>query len=110
MATDRVSSAFDRYRDALENVPAHARPTVDMLCSQAVAYVWGWQDAGGEVRNTERSTEFGYAYGTVVARYEARWISSYPPIQDAWRSWQEHGEIRDYTTGKTLDGEVKGHG
>lgn len=90
------NSAFTRYRDALADVPETARATVDRLCSQAVAYVWGFQDAGGTVRDPERSAEFGYAYGIVAAKYE--WqrdgLGSRPAIQDAWRSWQEYGEIR----------------
>ena len=98
---DSVSSAYVRYNDAIDLVPARERATVDRLCSQAVAYVWGFQDAGGAIRDTERSTEFGYAYGVVAARF-ALGTGGRPPIQDAWSSWQEHGEIRDWD-GKRLD-------
>lgn len=103
--TDTVSSAYARYHEALKLVPERSRPTVDRLCSQAVSYVWGFQDAGGEVKDTERSTEFGYAYGVVAAKYETQGngVGSRPPIQDAWASWQVHGEIRDWNSNR-LDG------
>lgn len=101
--TDTVSSAYTRYNEALGEVPNRLQSEVDRLCSQAVSYVWGFQDAGGEVKDTGRSTEFGYAYGTVAARYAAERLGAMrPPIQDAWRSWQEHGDIRDYN-GRPLD-------
>jgi hypothetical protein len=91
-------SAFERYRDALVDVPEREVATVERLCSQAVSYVWGFQDAGGEVKDTERSTEFGYAYGVVAAK--CAWmrdgLGSRPPIQDAWKSWQQYGEIRSW--------------
>lgn len=76
--------------------------TIERLTDQAIGYVWGFQDAGGEVKDTQRSTEFGRRYGIVAARFELAQIGSRPPIQDAWRSWQEHGEIRDYS-GRRLD-------
>lgn len=100
-----IESAFTRYNNALADVPPHVLPTVERLCSQAVSYVWGFQDAGGDVKDTERSTEFGYAYGVVAAKYEryVAGIGSRPPIQDAWRSWQAYGEIRDWN-GARLDG------
>jgi hypothetical protein len=98
---DSISSAYVRYHDAIDLVPARERASVDRLCSQAVSYVWGFQDAGGEVKDTERSTEFGYAYGLVAAKF-ASGMCARPPIQDAWHSWQAHGEIRDWD-GKRLD-------
>lgn len=98
-------SAFTRYRNALADVPEGSRATVDRLRSQAVSYVWGFQDAGGAVKDTDISTEFGYAYGIVAAKYE--WmrdgLGSRPPIKDAWRSWQAYGEIRAWD-GARLDG------
>lgn len=101
-------SAFDDYRTALADVPEVSRATVERLCSQAVSYVWGFQDAGGEVKDTERSTEFGYAYGIVAAKYEwmRNGLGSRPPIQDAWRSWQQFGEIRAWD-GARLDGPLE---
>lgn len=99
-----MTSYFEQYRTALAQAPEHALAEVDRLCSQAVSYVWGFQDAGGEVKDTERSTEFGYAYGVAAARYATpgTGVGMRPPIQDAWASWQAHGEIRDYR-GHRLD-------
>jgi hypothetical protein len=98
-------SVYNRHLASVALVPEHARATVRTLTDQAIAYVWGFQDAGGEVRDTQRSTEFGWAYGTVAAKFEwqSGGMGSRPPIQDAWRSWQEHGEIRDYR-GRRIDG------
>lgn len=96
-------SSYARYHEAFKGVPERLKATVDRLCSQAVSYVWGFQDAGGEVKDTERSTEFGYAYGVVCARYELGGHGMRPPIQDAWKSWQQYGEIRAWD-GKRLDG------
>lgn len=92
----KEESAYVRYNDAFARVPERERGTVDRLCSQAVAYVWGFQDAGGEVKDTNRSTEFGYAYGIVAAKFAwmRNGLGSRPPIQDAWKSWQNYGEIR----------------
>lgn len=96
-------SAYTRFNALLDKLSGHARDEADRLCSQAVSYVWGFQDAGGEVKDTNRSTEFGYAYGIVRAKCALSMISSAPPIQDAWKSWQEFGEIRSWD-GKRLDG------
>jgi hypothetical protein len=98
-------SVYARYQDAIGRILPGARPEIESLTDKAIAYVWGYQDAGGEVRDTQRSTEFGWAYGTVAAK--AEWLTGglgmRPPIQDAWKSWQEHGEIRDWQ-GRRIDG------
>lgn len=103
MAIDFVSECADRFNVARAAVTYPAKvATIETLYSQAIAYVWGWQDAGGDVRDSERATAFGYAYGTVAALYEGSAIGSRPPIQDAWQSFREFGEIRDYN-GRALD-------
>jgi hypothetical protein len=71
------------------------------LRAQAVSYVWGWQDAGGELKDSERASNFSWAYGTVAALFEIHG-GARPPIQDAWKSWMQYGEIRDYD-GRALD-------
>lgn len=106
--TDTYESAYTRFNAAIDAIgigsrgQEYLRDEAGRLCSQAVSYVWGFQDAGGEVKDTARSTEFGYAYGVVAAKYAAGRLPSRPPIQDAWRSWQSHGEIRDWS-GTRLD-------
>lgn len=94
-----VYTTFHSLADELTGFKA---AEVNRLMDQAISYVWGFQDAGGEVKDTQRSTEFGWAYGVVAARFVREESGSRPPIQDAWRSWQEHGEIRDYN-GKRID-------
>jgi hypothetical protein len=98
-------SAYGRFREALARVPEASVKVVERLQGQATAYVWGFQDAGGD-KDTGVSIEFGYAFGVVAAKYEwpSGGIGSRPNIQDAWQSWREHGEIRDWFTGRRLDG------
>lgn len=102
-----ADSVYDTYYQLHERLGAGtARDRAVELHAQAISYVWGYQDAGGEVKDTQRSTEFGWAYGVVALRYELSQLGMRPPIQDAWRSWQEHGEIRSWAYGGTqrLDG------
>lgn len=91
-----MTSTWDAFQKAREEVPESRMRTVIVLEAQALAYVWGFQDAGGEVRDTARSTEFAWAYGTIAARYESGKDGMRPPIQDAWKSWNEFGEIIDW--------------
>jgi hypothetical protein len=90
------------YHSLTDSLPDKGQEVVTRLTNQAMSYVWGFQDAGGEVKDTERASQFGWAYGIVAGRYEHAQIGSRPAIQDAWRSWQEHGEIRNYN-GERLD-------
>lgn len=100
---DLTSLSADRFNAARAAVTMPSKlETIHTLQAQAIAYVWGWQDAGGDVKDTERSSAFGWAYGTVAALYESGSIGSRPPIQDAWQSFRQHGEIRDYN-GRALD-------
>jgi len=100
-----VSAIHERFRDelaAIEHGDDFRR--VDRQASQATAYVWGFQDAGGEPRDTGRASEFGWAYGTIVARHVTDRLGALPSIPEAWQSWRVHGEIRDRETGRDLLG------
>lgn len=103
MAIDFVSQCAERFNAARALIESPAKlEKVELLQGQAISYVWGWQDAGGDVKDSGRASAFGYAYGTVCALYELNAIGSRPPIQDAWTSFQQFGEIRDWT-GRVLD-------
>ncbi len=101
-----MSDQWLLYHEACKCLTAEKRGNAELLHAQAVAYVWGFQDAGGEDHDTARSSLFGNAYGLVAARFEAEEIHFRPPITDAWRSWQEYDEIRAWLFGQTqrLDG------
>lgn len=90
------TSTWTAFENARADVPESRMRTVTVLEAQALAYVWGFQDAGGEVKDSSRATEFAWAYGIIAAHYESGKASSRPPIQDAWRSWNEFGEIIDW--------------
>jgi hypothetical protein len=102
-----MSDVYNTFYALIERLKTDGRPAaverVHELMAQATSYVWGFQDAGGEVKDTERSSSFGFAYGIVAARFELNSNFMRPPIQDAWRSWQKTGDIRDWD-GKQLDG------
>lgn len=71
---------------------------VDTATAQAIAYVWGWQDAGGKLPdlrdgNKSASWEFGYFYGRKVAEMEAYLITSHGSIQSEWEGWCEQWEV-----------------
>lgn len=90
-------SYYQRYVHYFGILPTrNIQDTVRELMCQADAYVWGFQDAGGKVNDPEHSQDFKYAYAIVVARYHARESRTWPPIQDAWTSWQEYDTIKDH--------------
>lgn len=111
-----VRDAIDRYYRVHDSLPQSGRMQAEFMRGQALAYVWGWQDGRSDLHKTynlgkitsvyradsEVADAFSWAYATVVALMEAHTITNRPPIQDAWRSWLEHGEIRDYN-GRALD-------
>lgn len=94
-----VPSLFTQFHEALMATPEDLRRGVDRLQAQAVAYVWGWQDAGGARKETDVSIDFGYAYG-IVAAMHAQDKANRPDIASAWVSYQECGEIVNRATGR----------
>lgn len=76
--------------------------------SEAMTYVWGWQDAMGE-RDTSVSLMFADAYATVVALYVAEKIGSHTNIGEAWKSFRETGHIRDRVRGVEIDVDMIKH-
>ncbi len=61
---------------------------------QAMAYVWGWQDAlGVGARNTGWSLDFGTAYAVYAADSAGKSRMSIP---NAFTQWNETGEIKGW--------------
>lgn len=107
---DLLASKVDLWGmfDALERQYLASRPGVkrahharEMLC-QAMAYVWGWEDAGrarvavAYGRDVHADHEFAYMYGIVAIMYDMDMIHSRPSIRDAWRAFQASIDLRDY--------------
>lgn len=78
---------FTQLGEAVERVPQPRRGEVATLSAQARAYVWGWQDAGRHVHDSDVATRFAIAYGIHAARYAAGTIGHRHNIQGAWTRW-----------------------
>ncbi len=88
-----VKNQFSVMISLLARVPKFKQGEVKELHAQAIGYVWGWQDARGE-HDTSVSWDFGIAY-CIHAAYFALEVNSFRrPIHEAFKSWQEFGEIR----------------
>jgi hypothetical protein len=90
---DLTKSPYRVLAGLVARLPAYQRRDVDQLHGQAIAYVWGWQDAGGAPKDTQVSTEFGYAYGIHAARFAVGVVSFRPSIQDAYQRWIQTGNV-----------------
>lgn len=60
----------------------------DGLIMQAMGYVWGWQDAGGDPKDSQHAWDFAYWYGVKVVEYMAEQRHSRGPVQDEWQRWR----------------------
>lgn len=58
----------------------------------ANAYVWGFQDAGGDTTHSA-AYYFARAYSTLADEYANERAGSRPPVQDAWKAWQVSGVL-----------------
>lgn len=73
-------------------IAKQTRDDVHSAVSQAVAYVWGWMDAGGTMPTISRGAdlsaafEFGWYFGAL--KMSGR---SHPSIAEAWRAWSALG-------------------
>jgi hypothetical protein len=81
------------WHRVLAMVPSADRATVDTLYGQAMAYVWGRQDAGEGTRDTGDSQQFADAYGRHAAAYALGMIGMRSPIQEAFLIWRDGGTI-----------------
>jgi hypothetical protein len=98
--SDTNARTFFELRAKLPAGPILER--VNELVGQALAYVWGWQDAKNDAKDSGQASEFAYAYGVARARVDLGQASSCPAIHEAWKSWMAHREIRDYN-GRALN-------
>lgn len=69
------------------------RGEVERLRSQAGAYVWGWQDAGGDEKDSAVSWEFGTAYGWHAYDFATHRQCFRMPFQTAFKQWRATGAI-----------------
>lgn len=83
-----MDTSYATFLRLVQRMNPTERASVEELQAQAVSYVWGWQDAGGDTRDTGVSTEFGNYYGIIAAQYALEIIYSRPPIQDAWQTYR----------------------
>ena len=106
-----MSELFDRYVAMRTNMDEHVARNMSHQAGAASAYVWGWQDARKEAGlinaiDTAEATTFGWAYGIVVALYDAYVIPFRPPIGAAYESWRMCGHIRETWRGAETDFEL----
>lgn len=71
----------------LDGLPAFVQSEALSLSGQALAYVWGWQDAGGAPHDPNCAPRFADAYGVHVARYAKGLVSFRVSLQAAWTQW-----------------------
>lgn len=80
-----VLGYFARWHASGEQRRIHA---VDGSIMQAMGYVWGWQDAGGDPKDTQHAWDFGYWHGVKVCEYRAEVRHSLGPVQDEWQRYR----------------------
>lgn len=85
----RGTGDFREFRDAVAELHTRQGALVDSLAGQAMAYVWGWQDAGNGDRDSALAWQFHIAYGWHAYLYAAEKIGFRRPIQDAWKLWRD---------------------
>jgi len=92
---ENVHDTFARLMGELQGyVPSRAAGVAEHQ-AQAVGYVWGWQDAGGSPKDTQVSTDFGYAYGIHCALYALERQGYRQNIAKAFEQWCATGSV-DY--------------
>lgn len=55
---------------------------------QAIGYVWGWQDAGRDDKDTSASWQFGIAFAIHCAEYALELSAYRTNIADAYRKYR----------------------
>lgn len=53
----------------------------------AMGYVWGWEDAGGELPAVGLGHAFAEAYSIVANEYNEARAMTRPSVRSAWREW-----------------------
>lgn len=68
--------------------------SVEIARAQAMAYVWGRQDAGESERDTGFSMAFAAAVAMVRELYETERTWCHRPLQDQFPEWRDTRMIR----------------
>jgi hypothetical protein len=96
-----VDAAVARFYAVKETLSPIQAERAEFFRGQGVAYVWGLKDCCNDIDGLVGDA-FSWAYGTVVALFEAGKITNHPSIQDSWQSFRRTGAIQDYH-GRALD-------
>lgn len=70
-----------------------SQKALELLQAQAISYVWGWQDARGDEKDSEKAWEFGQAYRLHALLFAEEKQGYRNNIPDAWKKWSESGAI-----------------
>lgn len=89
----REVPTFTELQAIKERLYPSRRSVVEFSEAQAMAYVWGRQDAGESGKDTGESIEFGRAYAMHEARYQADMIGCRHSIRDAFERWSKGQSI-----------------
>jgi len=60
---------------------------------EATAYIWGWQDAGGDGKDTGYSIAFGRMFGELKRLHMAEEVSGLGNIERTFQQWREHRSV-----------------
>lgn len=88
----RTTEEITSWNTRLAALNVSARREVEQLKAQALAYVWGFQDAG-EVCDTDESMRFADAYGLHALDYAEGKRSCRHNLRDSYESWRKSGII-----------------
>jgi hypothetical protein len=72
----------------IDKIGAAGQDETLRMIAQPVGYVWGWQDARGEPKDTHESWQFSRAYGLHVARYQYGTLGHRHTVADCFRAWR----------------------
>lgn len=84
---DEIARVCEGFSEAKHN-------EVSRMMARAEGYAWGYQDRGPKAEyDTQKALDFAKAYALHAARYEAGKIGFRRNVADAYKRWQETGEI-----------------
>lgn len=89
----RTVNEIESWYSRLNALAPTRREDVNRAKAQAIAYVWGIQDATREQCDTEESISFGDAYGWHALEFAEERSCSQLNIRDAYRAWKVTGVI-----------------
>jgi hypothetical protein len=98
---DQVKAALRRtsvpelfnLMDLTAGLAEEKRKGIETAYAQAMAYVWGRQDAGESTKDTAYSLAFAAAFATRKHAYLTEQVWTMPNLHDAFVEWRESGII-----------------